>query len=803
MRRLNGGESPPPSRRFALACALALVCVACDDSPAPPAPSPTATVSHATSTFSAPDLFTDWLRFEDSSVRDSPTFRKFYVDAMLGHQVFRVPPQGVPPYLARALLLDDDKLLFPSGRRLWNRELQHSIGLSGEFCFVHSTYCLRHLFDVSFSIDGNPAVVYDNQYTISRFPSHTTVDYRLGPVAIQEHKLITYDDRAAALYDARSMDGSEHTLRIEALVPYPRLPSGGNRAPSYPFLGGGVYQGNPILLYLDAPGFERLAGDFLHLTRELRLPGDGTPLSAGLGVAFAVAERTGEARLPSLLEHASEYNRWFANNVPYFDCSDPAFKKMWYYRWWIVRFHMVDLRDGATEDLRDFAFYEGKLGFDNPIVFAIPAQVKELAYLRDPTYATSQLLNAYRNRAPNGAIVDPPGSPYWGETYSHWTVQAAAELHRVQPIPPQTLAELLPLMAGDVRAWLSAYDGDGDALPERTQPRVTGYDLDILSWWHWAGTRLDPQAQPPPMERVDFASFVYGNAIGLVELATAAGDAALATEFADHAARIRAAAIEQLWDDEHAFFYPQRAADGERAPLRELHGLFPFATGLAPDEPRYVRALQYLVDPREFWSRFPPVITSQAHYRSWNWEMDGLTRNIAPHPISMGGRTVLRAIRHYDQSTIHGGHLMELLRRYNDLVYPGVHPNDPTWRPNAHEYYSQWEPYAREPRPKPSDISHDFHSMWLSLVIEGPIGLVPRRDDVLEIDPLADDWSHFVVDRLRYRGRDVTIAWDRPGDGAPRYEGFPEGLSVRLDGVEVAHRADLGRLEIDLGSPPP
>jgi hypothetical protein len=795
--------TPTTAARVAAACALALVCgAACNDEAAPPADSaPPVEATAAAPDFSAPDLFTEWLRYEEPARRDSPSFRKFYVDATLGHQVFRMPPQGVPPYVGRALLLDDDKLLFPSGRRLWNRKLEHTIGLSGEFCFIHSTYCLPHLFDVSFSVDGVPSVVYDNQYTISRFPSHTTIDYRLGPVAIQEHKLITYDDRAAALYEARSLDGAEHTLRLEALVPHPRLPRGGTVAPSYPLLGGGSFQNNPLFLYLDAPAFARLPGDFIHLSRELHLAAGGAPSSAALAVAFAIAERSADAPpLPSLIEHASEYNRWFAENVPYFDCSDPAFKKMWYYRWWIVRFHLVDLRDGATEDLRDFAFYEGKLGFDNPIVFAVPAQLKELAYLRDPAYALSQLANAYRNRAANGAIVDPPGSPYWGETYSHWTVQAAAELNRVQPIPRRTLAELLPLMAADVRAWMSAYDADGDALPERSLPRVTGYDLDILSWWFWAGTKLDQEARPPAMERVDFASFVYGNAAGLVELAAAAGDDALAAEFRDLAARIRGAALEQLWDDETAFFYAQRASDGARAPLRELHGLFPFATGLAPDQATYRRALRYLVDPQEFWARFPPVITSQAHYRDWSWEMDGLTRNIAPHPISMGGRTVLQAIRHYDQDVVTAGHLMELLRRYNDLVYPGVHPNDPTWRPNAHEYYSQWEPYAREPRPKPSDISHDFHSMWLSLVIEGPVGLVPRADDVLEIDPLADDWAYFLVDGLRYRGRDVTVAWDRPGDGAPRYDGFPEGLSVRIDGSQVAHRDDLGRLEIDLAA---
>lgn len=749
-----------------------------------------------------PDLFTGWLRYEDEATAAAAPMRKFFVDAMLGHQVYRMPPRGVPEHVARALLLDDDKLLLSSGRRLWNRKLEHQAGLTGEFCFLHSTYCLQRAFDVSFSIDGVAAVVYDNQYTIRRFPSHTTVDYRLGAVTIEEHKYITWDDRLVVAYDVRSADGQPHRVGIEALLPQPRLPGGGSVAPQYPLLGGTRFHGQPLYLFAEAPGFARLPAQAIYLARDLDLAGDGSPQSAALALRFAIDDTPAVEPIPSLFQHASEYNRWFADNVPYFDCSDPAFKRMWYYRWWIVRFHLVDLRDGAADDLSDFAFYEGKLGFDNPIVFAIPAQIKELTYLRDPAYALSQLRNTYRNVAANGAAVDPPGSPYWGETYSHWTAQATAELHRVHPIDTATLAELLPAMAGDVRAWMSDYDRDGDGLPERERPRVTGYDLDILSWWYWAGTRLDQAERPPPMERVDFASFVFANAIGVAELATAAGDVSLAEEFRQRAERVRSAALDKLWDDDKAFFFPQRAGDDERAPIRELHGLFPFTTLLAPDEARYTAALRYLVDPSEFWARFPPVITSQAHYREWNWEMDGLTRNIAPHPISMGGRTLIQALRHYRQSAVQPAHVMRLLERYNDLVYPGVHPNDPTWRPNVHEYYSQWEPYAREPRPKPSDISHDFHSMWLSLVVEGPIGLVPRGDDILRVDPMAAEWDYFLVDRLRYRGRDLTIAWDRPGDGAPRYAGIPEGLSIRVDGRQVAHRADFGALEVDLAGPP-
>ncbi len=743
-----------------------------------------------------PPPFARWLQFEPDAVRANATVGDRYVDAMLGHQVFRIPPRGVHPQIARQLLLDDDKLLLSSGRRLWTRELAHQPGLAGEFCYAHSSYCLRRLFDVSFAVDGQPVVLYDNQYWMERYPSHTIVHYELPHVSIDERKFITNDDRAVATYAVSSNDKQPHTITLEVLASYPAVPGGSGGAPAYPLLGSGTFQGMPLSIYLDAPGFTRLDAPTIHLRRDLAVPADGATPDAVVALRFDTDARANPE--PPLeqdahLEQARAYNRWFADNVPYFDAPDPAFKKMWYYRWWIVRFHLVEMN---TPDLRGFAFYEGKLGFDNPIGFAVPAQLKELTYLRDPAYGLSQAENSYRNRAANGAVVDPPGSPYWGETYSHWIGMALAELNRVHPIPPDALRRLLPGMAADVRAWLSAYDADGDGLPERDRPRVTGYDLDILSYWYFSGTRLDPRADPPALERVDFASFVFANASAVAELAAAAGDTALADEFTGIARRVRDAVLAKLWDDDTAFFYPQRATDHVRVPLRELHGLFPFTTLLAPDEPRYTAALAALVDPNEFWARYPPVITSVRHYRTWTWEMDGLTRNIAPHPISMGGRTLLQALKHYHQSSVTPEHFMELMSRYNDLVYPGVHPSDPLWRPNVHEYYSKWEPYSQTVRPKPSDISHDFHSMYVSLVVEGVVGLTPRSDQRIELQPMARRWSYFLLDGLRYRGHDLTIVWDRP-DGQVRYGGYPEGFSLYIDGALAFTRADLGHVVYD------
>jgi hypothetical protein len=737
--------------------------------------------------------FGPWLRFEPGrSHREM--FERLYVDLMLGHQVFKVLPRGVSPQRARMLLLDDDDVLFSTGRRLWGKEVLAQPGLAGNFCYLHSQVCWKRLFETYFVIDGQPAIIYDNLLSIERYPSRTLTRYALGTVQIDEHKFVTYDDQAMCSYDILSRDGRAHTVAMYVTSQNLPMPNGSASA-AYPLLGSGQYHGVPLYVYLDAPGFEAVDSYPIHLRRIFQTPPDGKPHRVNVAVSFENAKRTNTPALPSdaVERHVADYQRWFFENVPYFDCPDPGFKRMWYYRWWIVRFSMAE---PATADLRDHVFFEGRLGFDNLISFAAPAQMKELTYLRDPRFGLDQAGNSFRNVSAIGALVDAPSSPYWGEMYSQWTAAATADFHRVHPIDPATLETLLPAMAADVRAWLSAFDNDHDFLPERDIPRITGYDLDILSWWYFEGLKVNLDAKPTNLERVDFASFVYANAAAVAELARSVGDAALAQEFATLAGNIQAAVLKHLWDPTTAFFYAQRASDDARIPIREIHGFFPVTMRLVPDGSPAVGVLRHFIDPNEFWSRFPPVITSLAHYKQWNWEMDGLTRNIAPHPISMGSLTLIRALHDYRQDIVTPEHLMTQLARYTQLMYPGVHPNDPTWRPNAFEYYSKWEPGAAQSLPKPSDISHDFHSMYGALIIEGVIGLTPRGDDKIELRPAAFEWPYFVLDRLRYRGHDLTILWDQP-DGRVHYEGFPEGFSLYIDGALAFTRPALEWLVYD------
>jgi hypothetical protein len=76
------------------------------------------------------------------------------------------------------------------------------------------------------------------------------------------------------------------------------------------------------------------------------------------------------------------------------------------------------------------------------------------------------------------------------------------------------------------------------------------------------------------------------------------------------------------------------------------------------------------------------------------------------------------------------------------------------------------------------------------------VGLRPRADDVLEVNPLVPDgtWEYFCLDNILYHGRTLTILYDK--NGSRYYMGA--GLQILVDGVQVAKSPTLGPITVTL-----
>src|SRR5262249_50373973 len=115
-------------------------------------------------------------------------------------------------------------------------------------------------------------------------------------------------------------------------------------------------------------------------------------------------------------------------------------------------------------------------------------------------------------------------------------------------------------------------------------------------------------------------------------------------------------------------------------------------------------------------------------------------------------------------------------------IAEAAHPDNGSWE--GHDSYNHSE--------------HYFHSGYCDLIITGLVGLRPRGDDVIEIDPLAPEgWGYFAREDAPYRGRRVSIVWDRTGLRYPN-RGLGRGLHILVGGMRVASVPGLQRLSAPL-----
>jgi hypothetical protein len=88
------------------------------------------------------------------------------------------------------------------------------------------------------------------------------------------------------------------------------------------------------------------------------------------------------------------------------------------------------------------------------------------------------------------------------------------------------------------------------------------------------------------------------------------------------------------------------------------------------------------------------------------------------------------------------------------------------------------------------------HSTFNDLVITGLMGLRPRADNIVEINPLIPEhkWDWFCLDNILYHGKTLTIIWDKTGE--KYHQG--KGLSVWVNGRKIASSRRIRKLEARL-----
>jgi hypothetical protein len=293
-------------------------------------------------------------------------------------------------------------------------------------------------------------------------------------------------------------------------------------------------------------------------------------------------------------------------------------------------------------------------------------------------------------------------------------------------------------------------------------------------------------------------SYMYADASAIAKIAELAGREDIAREYAGKAAKLKKLLQDGLWDTE-AKFFKVLLEDGSLCDAREAIGYVPWYFNL-PDA-GYEEAWKQLMDAEGFLAPFGPTTAEQRHpgfvisYTGDDCQWNGPSWPFSTTQVLVALGNVLN---NYEQGFVTKGDYFETLNAYtrshrlthdDGRVVPWIDEDlDP--------YTGQW--IARLRKLDSSDVNtsrrgKDYnHSGYCDLIISGLVGLRPRADDIVEVNPLAPEglWDWFCLDNVLYHGRVVTIVWDKNGT---KY-GRGTGLRICADGAEIGRSERLERV---------
>ncbi len=287
-------------------------------------------------------------------------------------------------------------------------------------------------------------------------------------------------------------------------------------------------------------------------------------------------------------------------------------------------------------------------------------------------------------------------------------------------------------------------------------------------------------------ERPTINSYMYGNAVALSKLAELAGKRDWAKLYAAKADTLKQLVQENIWNQESSFFETVKQ-EGDFANVREEIGFIPWYFNL-PDA-GYEKAWEQVTDPEGFLAPFGLATAERRHpdfrtHGCCNCEWDGA---VWPFATSQTLTALANLLNCYEQDVVNNSVYFDLLETYAESQhYRG--------RPYIGEYLDETTGYWLKGDQERSCYYN--HSTFNDLLITGLLGLRPRDDDKVEVNPLLPEnkWNWFCLDKVLYHGKIVTIVWDKTGD---KYQ-LGKGLFVLVNGNVAGHSEKLGKIICEL-----
>ena len=452
----------------------------------------------------------------------------------------------------------------------------------------------------------------------------------------------------------------------------------------------------------------------------------------------------------------AEASAWMEKNIPLFACPQHNFEEMFYFRWWTLRKHIKEtpVGYGMTEFLVQRS-YSDKY---NLIACAVGHHIHESRWLHNDEYLDQILHTWYRGN--EGGMMAKFNK------FSSWNPWAVYNRYLVN-MDEEYLKDLYKDLKAEYKYW-----EDTHRLPDGLywQEDVKDGMEESIS-----GGRKKQFARPT------INSYMYGNAVALSKVARMMNNEADVKRYEEKASEMKDLIYSKLWNEERAFFETRRA--DTLCCAREAIGYIPWYFNLP--EKKHENAWLQINDKEGFDSPYGLTTAERRHpeFRTrgvGRCEWDGA---IWPFASSQ----TLTGLANYLNTESDPVVTKESYFRHMELYVESQYHRG---RPYIGEYLDEVTGYWLKGDQERARYYN--HSTFNDLMITGLMGLRPRADRTLEVNPLLPDneWDWFCLDNVRYHNHIITIIWDRHGD---KYH-HGKGLTLLVDGKKVGNRPDLGRL---------
>ncbi|MFC8848286.1 MULTISPECIES: discoidin domain-containing protein [unclassified Micromonospora] len=621
----------------------------------------------------------------------------------------------------------------------------------------------------AYSVTIGPGTFTEQVASRWQAPSHYKGVFTSGAVRVEQTKFVTHHNVAVTNLTLTNTGSAATTLNLRATSPYATTASGSE-------VTGSRQVKNNLTTIRPRLAGEGFTVNGAGLDRSVTLAA-GQSVTTKVVLGFVTDEipesrteydtyRTYSAAT-AFTTHVRDYNRWWAENIPYIDVPDPAIKKSVYYRWWLMRYNYLDV-DIPGQDFQFPVSIEGVTGYNNAIALTQPMHIDDLKYLRDPVYSYGPWLSVGQS-SKGGRFMDNPGDPEnWSNSYTQYIAEAAWRSYQIHGGQPVIAGNLARYAEGDVKGQLATYDTNNNGVIEYDWGAMTGNDADAVSF-HWRAGNLD---------RAETA-YVYSGAVAAQQAYTLVGNTAKANEMQALAERIRTGVVNTLWNPSRQLLEHKHVTTNTHVPWKEINNYYPYTVGLMPNTEQYRQALRLFADPAEY-PVFPFFTANQKDKAAAAAAGEPGSNNFSTINSTVQFRLYSSVLRNYPNQWMTAEDYKKLLYWNAWAQYIG---GNTQW-PDANEFWADWNAGTRNIDYR-SWIHHNILGSSNWTVIEDVAGLRPRTDARIELSPIGIGWSHFAVNNLRYRNMDLSIVWDDPADGVTRYPGVPQGYSVYLDGTRA------------------